>query len=293
MLQWLSSWGAGHMVGAERGGHLCAGTSRQVNAHLWRGLGAGSEPSSLRLCQAQRRQRAEQVRQVEPAQRSCRASADIRSIQGPSLTHRAGSIPCHCTRSPQGRRDVLLKATFPLLEPAEDPRADQGALIVCGTFARARTGIRTLVSKASRNRNQIGPTQHQCLHHRPEPWDSRTWGVPLVITVAAVVLKKIGYDASDVSVGWCWIDLEAKDPVLWMLLTGKLWEMLAYILLPLLVPPGPEAHQQSGRRCPQNSGPSSWPLCPGAGPGVEFDHPRGQAASLGTEPVMGRRGPGT
>ncbi|XP_008830158.1 G-protein coupled receptor 157 [Nannospalax galili] len=61
-----------------------------------------------------------------------------------------------------------------------------------------------------------------------------SWGVPLVITVAAVALKKIGYDASDVSVGWCWIDLEAKDHVLWMLLTGKLWEMLAYILLPLL-----------------------------------------------------------
>nr|XP_004657446.1 G-protein coupled receptor 157 [Jaculus jaculus] len=61
-----------------------------------------------------------------------------------------------------------------------------------------------------------------------------SWGVPLAITVAAVALKKIGYDASDVSVGWCWIDLEAEDHVLWMLLTGKLWEMLAYILLPLL-----------------------------------------------------------
>ncbi|XP_019495255.1 PREDICTED: probable G-protein coupled receptor 157 [Hipposideros armiger] len=60
------------------------------------------------------------------------------------------------------------------------------------------------------------------------------WGVPLVITVAAVSLKKIGYDASDVSVGWCWIDLEAEDRVLWMLLTGKLWEMLAYVTLPVL-----------------------------------------------------------
>lgn len=56
----------------------------------------------------------------------------------------------------------------------------------------------------------------------------------MAITVAAVSLKKIGYDASDVSVGWCWINLEAEDRVLWMLLTGKLWEMLAYILLPLL-----------------------------------------------------------
>ncbi|KAM6218051.1 G-protein coupled receptor 157 [Rhynchocyon petersi] len=61
-----------------------------------------------------------------------------------------------------------------------------------------------------------------------------SWGVPLAITVAAVVLKKIGYDASDVSVGWCWIDLEAEDSTLWMLLTGKLWELLAYVLLPVI-----------------------------------------------------------
>ncbi|XP_036084215.1 solute carrier family 2, facilitated glucose transporter member 5 isoform X3 [Rousettus aegyptiacus] len=61
-----------------------------------------------------------------------------------------------------------------------------------------------------------------------------SWGVPLAITVAAVTLKKIGYDASDVSVGWCWIDLAAEDRVLWMLLTGKLWELLAYVTLPVL-----------------------------------------------------------
>ncbi|XP_006885840.1 PREDICTED: probable G-protein coupled receptor 157 [Elephantulus edwardii] len=61
-----------------------------------------------------------------------------------------------------------------------------------------------------------------------------SWGVPLAITVAAVVLKKIGYDASDVSVGWCWIDLQAEDSTLWMLLTGKLWELLAYVTLPVI-----------------------------------------------------------
>uniref|UniRef100_A0A5F9CI90 G protein-coupled receptor 157 n=1 Tax=Oryctolagus cuniculus TaxID=9986 RepID=A0A5F9CI90_RABIT len=76
--------------------------------------------------------------------------------------------------------------------------------------------------------------------HAPQPdrllWAFHvvSWGVPLAITVAAVTLKKIGYDASDVSVGWCWIDLEAEDHVLWMLLTGKLWEMLAYVTLPVL-----------------------------------------------------------
>uniref|UniRef100_A0A8D0LCG0 G-protein coupled receptors family 2 profile 2 domain-containing protein n=1 Tax=Sphenodon punctatus TaxID=8508 RepID=A0A8D0LCG0_SPHPU len=61
-----------------------------------------------------------------------------------------------------------------------------------------------------------------------------SWGIPFGITVAAVVLNKIGYDASNVSVGWCWINLEAEDRVLWMLLTGKLWEIMAYVILPIL-----------------------------------------------------------
>ncbi|XP_067826434.1 G-protein coupled receptor 157 [Heptranchias perlo] len=61
-----------------------------------------------------------------------------------------------------------------------------------------------------------------------------SWFVPLVITVAAVSLEKIGYDASDVSVGWCWVSIQAEDHVLWMLLTGKIWEFIAYITLPIL-----------------------------------------------------------
>ncbi|KAI5612240.1 putative G-protein coupled receptor 157 [Silurus asotus] len=61
-----------------------------------------------------------------------------------------------------------------------------------------------------------------------------SWGVPMAITVAAVSLQKIGYDASEVSVGWCWISIEEDDHVLWMLLTGKIWELLAYVILPVL-----------------------------------------------------------
>ncbi|KAM3920907.1 G-protein coupled receptor 157 [Leptodactylus fuscus] len=61
-----------------------------------------------------------------------------------------------------------------------------------------------------------------------------SWGIPLVITVAAVCLNKIGYDASYVSVGWCWINIEAEDKLTWMLLTGKAWEILAYVILPVL-----------------------------------------------------------
>lgn len=61
-----------------------------------------------------------------------------------------------------------------------------------------------------------------------------SWGVPLAITIAAVCLNKIGYDASEVSVGWCWVSINAEDRVLWMLLTGKIWEFLAYLTLPIL-----------------------------------------------------------
>lgn len=61
-----------------------------------------------------------------------------------------------------------------------------------------------------------------------------SWGVPLAITIAAVCLNKIGYDASEVSVGWCWVRIHAPDRVLWMLLTGKIWEFLAYLTLPVL-----------------------------------------------------------
>ncbi|XP_061592306.1 G-protein coupled receptor 157 [Cololabis saira] len=61
-----------------------------------------------------------------------------------------------------------------------------------------------------------------------------SWGVPLVITITAVCLSKIGYDASEVSVGWCWVRLHDPDRVLWMLLTGKVWEFLAYLTLPVL-----------------------------------------------------------
>lgn len=61
-----------------------------------------------------------------------------------------------------------------------------------------------------------------------------SWGIPLAITIAAVSLNKIGYDASEVSVGWCWVRINIQDRVLWMLLTGKIWEFLAYLTLPFL-----------------------------------------------------------
>lgn len=61
-----------------------------------------------------------------------------------------------------------------------------------------------------------------------------SWGVPLVLTTTAVSLGKIGYDDSEVSVGWCWVKIQVSDRVLWMLLTGKIWEFMAYLTLPVL-----------------------------------------------------------
>lgn len=36
------------------------------------------------------------------------------------------------------------------------------------------------------------------------------------------------------SVGWCWVRIHASDRVLWMLLSGKIWEFMAYLTLPVL-----------------------------------------------------------
>ncbi|XP_019637767.1 PREDICTED: probable G-protein coupled receptor 157 [Branchiostoma belcheri] len=64
-----------------------------------------------------------------------------------------------------------------------------------------------------------------------------SWGVPLAVVACAAGLQKLGYDRSEVSVGWCWVKLttpDIADNLLWMLLTGKLWEILAYFILPAL-----------------------------------------------------------
>lgn len=53
MPDWLG--GGRSWVGSREGGHLCASTSPQVNAHPWRGPGPGRQ--------------ARQVGQVEPALR--------------------------------------------------------------------------------------------------------------------------------------------------------------------------------------------------------------------------------
>lgn len=57
------------------------------------------------------------------------------------------------------------------------------------------------------------------------------WGLPLVIVSVALGLGKLGQDHVD-SAGWCWIDgrLNKGEKEIWMLFTGKAWEITAYFL---------------------------------------------------------------
>ena len=58
------------------------------------------------------------------------------------------------------------------------------------------------------------------------------WGVPLIITGTALGLNRLGNDNDLYSAGWCWIDsrLSNGDKHLWMLLSGKAWEVTAYFV---------------------------------------------------------------
>lgn len=58
------------------------------------------------------------------------------------------------------------------------------------------------------------------------------WGVPLIITGTALGLGKLGNDNDVYSAGWCWIDskLSTNDKYLWLLISGKAWEVTAYFV---------------------------------------------------------------
>ena len=61
------------------------------------------------------------------------------------------------------------------------------------------------------------------------------WGIPLILVGTALGLGKLGNHHDFLPVytsGWCWIDYRLKfgDRLLWILLTGKAWEITAYVL---------------------------------------------------------------
>lgn len=58
------------------------------------------------------------------------------------------------------------------------------------------------------------------------------WGIPIIIIGTALGLNRLGNDKDFYTSGWCWInsDLNDEERHLWMLLTGKAWEIAAYVL---------------------------------------------------------------
>lgn len=61
------------------------------------------------------------------------------------------------------------------------------------------------------------------------------WPVPLIIVGAALKEGVLGDGRDLFTSGWCWIDaygsLPKKERYLWVLMTGKAWEVTAYILI--------------------------------------------------------------
>ena len=61
------------------------------------------------------------------------------------------------------------------------------------------------------------------------------WGIPPTIAVIAFALKGVGFSGNVSSSGWCWISNNQAwwKMVLWMCITGKAWEIIAYITIPI------------------------------------------------------------
>ncbi|XP_046849154.1 G-protein coupled receptor 157-like [Xenia sp. Carnegie-2017] len=67
------------------------------------------------------------------------------------------------------------------------------------------------------------------------PFHVLNWSMPLVFTVMAFFYGQLGYSHGKGTGGWCWIKVTQNNPtksktVLWMLVTGKLWEILSYVI---------------------------------------------------------------
>lgn len=62
------------------------------------------------------------------------------------------------------------------------------------------------------------------------------WGIPLLIALLAYELGAVGSTRDYASDGWCWIDTHygKKHVLLWMLVAGKGWEILAHVAIIVL-----------------------------------------------------------
>ena len=57
------------------------------------------------------------------------------------------------------------------------------------------------------------------------------WGIPIAVTAIALGENALGTHGVLYSAGWCWISSTAANKNMWMWLTGKAWEIAAYILI--------------------------------------------------------------
>lgn len=64
-----------------------------------------------------------------------------------------------------------------------------------------------------------------------------SWGVSAAIVCTGAVTDKFGNNGDTVSSGWCWIKtvgLSHEEQVEWMLIAGKFWEVLAFVVISIL-----------------------------------------------------------
>ena len=60
------------------------------------------------------------------------------------------------------------------------------------------------------------------------------WGVPLVLVGTALGLQRLGTRPDNFyTSGWCWVhsNMSSSEQGIWMLLLGKAWEIVAYVLI--------------------------------------------------------------
>lgn len=63
------------------------------------------------------------------------------------------------------------------------------------------------------------------------------WGIPIFIVILALEADVLGNDRDIYSSGWCWIRVQdrdkmnAKKNIMWMLITGKAWEIVVFVLI--------------------------------------------------------------
>lgn len=62
------------------------------------------------------------------------------------------------------------------------------------------------------------------------------WGIPTIIVTVAASTHKLGDNGNKVSAGWCWINIKLSwyEQIEWMLLAGKLWEIMAFCAIVVL-----------------------------------------------------------